>query len=82
MNWPEIYAKRKLKPWFAFKLDIEKLIKFQRSFDCEYTIDQVNAIDEILKDMSEEKPMERILGLRCCVLKTEVAFNVGFITLF
>lgn len=61
MNYLEIYAKRKLKPWFAFKLDIEKMTKFQRSFDYEYTIDQVNAIDEILKDMSQEKPMERIL---------------------
>lgn len=74
----EIYAKRKLKPWFAFKLDIEKLTKFQRSFDYEYTIDQVNAIDEILKDMSEEKPMERILVWDVGFWKTEVAFNAVY----
>jgi transcription-repair coupling factor (superfamily II helicase) len=37
------------------------MTKFQKTFDFEYTPDQVNAIEEILEDMSKDTPMERIL---------------------
>jgi transcription-repair coupling factor (superfamily II helicase) len=37
------------------------MTKFARSFDYEYTPDQVNAIEEIIEDMAKETPMERIL---------------------
>jgi len=57
----EIYAKRKLSKGFAFQYDIEEMTKFSRSFDYEYTPDQINAIEEIMQDMGSENPMERIL---------------------
>lgn len=57
----EIYAARKISKGFAFRYDHTEMTKFARSFDYEYTLDQVNAIDEIMEDMSKETPMERIL---------------------
>jgi transcription-repair coupling factor (superfamily II helicase) len=57
----EIYAKRKLSKGFSFRYDMENMTKFARSFDYEYTPDQINAIEEIMEDMGNEIPMERIL---------------------
>lgn len=71
----EIYAKRKLLEWFSFNVDIQKINKFQNSFDYEYTSDQENAISEILEDMSKTTPMDRILVWDVWFWKTEVAFN-------
>lgn len=71
----EIYAERKVKKWFSFFIDRQEVIKFQRSFDYEYTLDQANAIEEILSDMQKETPMERILVWDVWFWKTEVAFN-------
>ncbi len=71
----EIYAKRKLSKGFAFQYDIEEMTKFSRSFDYEYTPDQINAIEEIMQDMGSENPMERILVWDVWFGKTEVAFN-------
>ncbi len=71
----EIYAHRKITPWFAFEYFQNEIVQFQRSFDYEYTLDQVNAIDEILQDMSSPIPMERILVWDVWFGKTEIAFN-------
>jgi len=71
----EIYAKRQLSKWFAFSYFEDEMTKFQKTFDFEYTPDQVNAIEEILEDMSKDTPMERILIWDVWFWKTEVAFN-------
>lgn len=71
----EIYAKRQLSKWFSFSYFETEMTKFARSFDFEYTLDQVNAINEILKDMSKDTPMDRILIWDVWFGKTEVAFN-------
>ncbi len=71
----EIYAKRKLSKGFSFRYDMENMTKFARSFDYEYTPDQINAIEEIMEDMGNEIPMERILVWDVWFGKTEVAFN-------
>lgn len=74
----EIYAKRKIKKWFWFILDKKEIQKFQNSFDFYYTIDQENAINDILNDMSKQKPMERVLIWDVWFWKTEVAFNAVY----
>ncbi|MDD5769341.1 MAG: CarD family transcriptional regulator [Candidatus Gracilibacteria bacterium] len=74
----EIYASRKISNGFAFKYDEIEMIKFARSFDFEYTPDQVNAIDEIMNDMSKSTPMERILVGDVGFGKTEIAFNAVY----
>jgi len=37
------------------------MTQFARSFDYDYTPDQLNAVEEIIEDMAQENPMERIL---------------------
>jgi len=71
----EIYAKRSLLQWQEFIIDKQKMSKFQDSFEFNYTQDQINAIDEILSDLSNKKPMDRILIWDVWFWKTEVAFN-------
>lgn len=71
----EIYVERKISKWYAFKTNILEMTKFARSFDYEYTLDQVNAVEEILEDMAKEIPMERILVWDVWFGKTEVAFS-------
>lgn len=74
----EIYAKRKLSKWFSFRYDFEEMTQFARSFDYDYTPDQLNAVEEIIEDMSQENPMERILVWDVGFWKTEVAFNAVY----
>lgn len=74
----EIYASRKISKGFAFRYDDSQMTKFARSFDYEYTPDQVNAIEEIIEDMAKETPMERILVWDVGFWKTEVAFNAVY----
>lgn len=74
----EIYAARKLSEWYAFRYDMTEMAKFQRTFDYDYTLDQANAIEEILEDMSKPTPMERILVGDVWFGKTEVAFNAVY----
>ncbi len=74
----EIYAARKISKGFAFRYFDWEMTKFARTFDYEYTPDQVNAIEEIMEDMSKETPMERILVWDVWFGKTEVAFNAVY----
>ncbi|MGE4443767.1 MAG: DEAD/DEAH box helicase [Candidatus Altimarinota bacterium] len=74
----EIYAKRKLSKGFSFRYDFEEMTQFARSFDYDYTPDQLNAVEEIIEDMSQENPMERILVGDVGFGKTEVAFHAVY----
>jgi len=71
----EIYAKRKLVKGFAFKDYREEQIKFQQSFEYNYTPDQIKVIEEIWEEMSQENPMDKLLTWDVWFWKTEVAFN-------
>lgn len=71
----EIFAKRQLEVWYNFTIFQDELIKFRTSFEYEYTPDQENSINEIIKDMSNIRPMERLLVWDVWFGKTEVAFN-------
>jgi len=71
----EIYAKRKIKKGFAFRDYKEEQIKFQQSFEYNYTPDQIKAIDEIFEEMNLETPMDKLLTWDVWFGKTEVAFN-------
>ena len=71
----EIYSKRQIWKSFAFLPDLEKESEFRASFAYTYTQDQEKAIAEILADMEQEKPMDRLLVWDVWFWKTEVAFN-------
>ena len=72
----------KLKP--SFQLDLPKhrsrLNEFISSLPFQLTPDQVNAIDEILKDMEMPKPMNRLLQGDVGSGKTVVAAAAAYIT--
>jgi len=71
----DTYTKRRILSWYSFIRDNEKESDFQSSFPYIYTSDQNIVIEEILNDMSKNKPMDRLLIWDVWFGKTEVAFN-------
>jgi transcription-repair coupling factor (superfamily II helicase) len=57
----ELYAQRKLQKAFSFKPNLKKEKEFKDSFSYIHTIDQSQAIGDILEDMEKETPMDRLL---------------------
>ncbi len=76
----ELYAQRKLQKTYAFK-DFEKQQDdFKNSFSYIHTPDQNQTINEILNDLSQDKPMDRLLIWDVWFWKTEIAFNAIYKT--
>jgi len=71
----DIYAKRRITPGYAFQIFEEKLLSFQAAFPYEYTKDQLLSIEDILQDMRQSTPMDRMLVWDVGFGKTEVAFQ-------
>jgi transcription-repair coupling factor (superfamily II helicase) len=75
----DVYAKRELKPGFAFKLDREQYVSFKSTFPFEETDDQAMAIDAVLSDMCQNKAMDRLVCGDVGFGKTEVAMRAAFV---
>jgi transcription-repair coupling factor (superfamily II helicase) len=75
-----IYAKRQAEVGFAFKLNTE-YEHFANGFAFEETPDQEKAIDEVLSDMQNTKPMDRLVCGDVGFGKTEVAMRAAFVAL-
>ncbi len=73
-----LYARRKLLPGFSFPPPDDIYKEFESTFPFEETPDQVKAINEVLKDMESDKPMERLLCGDVGFGKTEVAIRAAF----
>ena len=71
----EIYSQRKIGKSFAFLPNNMKESEFQARFPYSYTPDQNEVIQEILADMEQLQPMDRLLVWDVGFGKTEVAFN-------
>ncbi|WAM33519.1 transcription-repair coupling factor [Caldicellulosiruptor morganii] len=74
----ELYAKRQLKKGFKFSPDTVWQKEFEEKFPYAETEGQLQAIEEIKKDMESEKPMDRILCGDVGYGKTEVAMRAAF----
>lgn len=74
----ELYSKRRMSKWFPFMRDIKKEENFQSSFPFNYTSDQNETIESILKDMEKDIPMDRLVIWDVWFWKTEIAFNSIF----
>jgi transcription-repair coupling factor (superfamily II helicase) len=74
-----IYARRSAKPGFACKTPDQQYLAFEKSFPFEETIDQQQAIDQVLKDMTTPSPMDRLICGDVGFGKTEVAMRASFI---
>lgn len=82
-SWAEeiikVEALRKSQKGFSFKIDPLALEEFEASFGFDETEDQLRAIEETLKDMEDDKPMDRLICGDVGFGKTEVALRASFV---
>lgn len=74
----KLYAARQAQKGFAFSLDDGNQEEFDSGFAYVETADQLRSIDEIKKDMEQERPMDRLLVGDVGFGKTEVAMRAAF----
>lgn len=75
----DIYAKRAAKPGHRYHLDIADYQRFANAFLFDETVDQQQAIQQILSDMQSDKPMDRLICGDVGFGKTEVAMRAAFL---
>lgn len=73
-----IQARRQSKPGYAFELEQGSYMQFASGFAYEETLDQANAIEAVLYDMQQAKPMDRLVCGDVGFGKTEVAMRAAF----
>ncbi|MCD6186591.1 MAG: transcription-repair coupling factor [Desulfuromusa sp.] len=73
----ELYAKRELRQGFAYSPPDQLFREFEATFPHEETVDQQQAIDDILEDMQSPKPMDRLICGDVGYGKTEVALRAA-----
>ncbi len=74
----KLYAARKTVPGHAFTPDSHWQREFDDAFEWDLTVDQVNAITDIKRDMESPTPMDRLLCGDVGYGKTEVAMRAAF----
>ncbi len=74
----ELYAIRKASKGFAFSPPDHVFREFEATFEHEETPDQIKAIEDVLNDMTSEKPMDRLICGDVGFGKTEVAIRAAF----
>ena len=74
-----IQARRDAKVGIHFKVDMSQYELFTSQFAFEETPDQANAIDAVMHDMKQNKPMDRLICGDVGFGKTEVAMRAAFI---
>ncbi len=78
----KIYAGREVARGFAFSPDTVMHREFESFFPYEATPDQLNAVEEIKRDMESDRPMDRLLCGDVGYGKTEVAMRAAFKAVF
>ncbi len=74
----KLYAERHAARGHAFSPDNDFQREFEDAFDFTETDDQLNAIEDIKRDMESERPMDRLLCGDVGYGKTEVAMRAAF----
>ena len=74
----QLYAEREAQKGFAFSKDNQLQQSFEDAFPYAETEDQLRSIEEIKKDMEQERPMDRLLVGDVGYGKTEVALRSAF----
>ncbi len=74
----ELYAKREKSKGYAFSKDTPWQSQFENNFPYQETDDQLRCIEEVKKDMENQRPMDRLLCGDVGYGKTEVAIRAAF----
>lgn len=74
----KIFAERKVRNGYSFSPPCEYYRDFEAGFPYEETADQLSAIEDVLKDMEADTPMERLVCGDVGYGKTEVALRASF----
>ncbi len=74
----QLYAERSRRPGFAFPPDDDMQADFEAAFEFEETDGQLDAIEDIKKDMMSPTPMDRLLCGDVGFGKTEVAMRAAY----
>lgn len=74
----ELYAKRAKAKGFAYQEDGKNMQQFEESFPYALTPGQRSAVDDIMKDMEDDHPMDRLVCGDVGFGKTEVAMRAAF----
>ncbi len=74
----DLYARRLRKPGYAFSADDAMQKEFEEAFPYEETDGQLEAIEDIKRDMQQRHPMDRLLCGDVGFGKTEVALRAAF----
>lgn len=74
----DIYAARKVMEGFAYSPPDHYFGELEAAFEYEETPDQLEAIRDVIKDMTEPKPMDRLVCGDVGYGKTEVAIRAAF----
>ena len=74
----QLYAARQVKKGYAYSGRDSFFREFEAAFPYEETPDQLSAIDDVLKDMVAEKPMDRLVCGDVGYGKTEVSLRAAF----
>lgn len=75
----DLYAKRAANPGHRYEIPQEQYTTFAASFSFEETPDQLQAIEQVFKDMGSDRPMDRVICGDVGFGKTEVALRAAFI---
>jgi transcription-repair coupling factor (superfamily II helicase) len=75
----KLYAARKVERGTALTAIDRTFKEFETAFPFEETNDQMKAIDEVLADMAQEQPMDRLVCGDVGYGKTEVALRAAFL---
>ncbi len=74
----ELYAARRVLPGHHFSPPDPVYSEFEATFEYEETPDQLQAIQDVLADMTSERPMDRLVCGDVGYGKTEVAVRAAF----
>jgi len=74
----QLYSARKVYTGHAFSPPDHYFHEFEAAFPYEETPDQLGAIDDVMRDMSGEMPMDRLICGDVGYGKTEVALRAAF----
>jgi transcription-repair coupling factor (superfamily II helicase) len=75
----DLYSRRAARPGYAFAIDEQALNAFAAGFPFEETADQQAAIEQVVQDLTQSRPMDRVVCGDVGFGKTEVALRAAFV---